>query len=147
MAYYDEALLLARELEDQWLIVYAMYHQGFAALFGGDPQKAMGLFKNCLSHFPQYSDKLIIAYILWGVGETAVMQGKSVLAARMFGAGESLSEEIGWVIPKAHRAIYDFFLATLRTQLDETTFAAAWMEGRSMTMERAIQFALDELNK
>jgi len=31
-----------------------------------------------------------------------------------------------------------------RAQLDETTWAAAWAEGRAMTLEQAITYALDE---
>jgi hypothetical protein len=35
-------------------------------------------------------------------------------------------------------------VASVRAQLDQETFAAAWAEGRAMSMEQAIVAALDE---
>jgi DNA-binding NarL/FixJ family response regulator len=37
------------------------------------------------------------------------------------------------------------YLAAVRAQLDEATFNAMWNEGRAMTMEQAIEFALAEI--
>ena len=34
--------------------------------------------------------------------------------------------------------------AALRTQLDPAAFDAAWAEGRAMTMEQAVAYALDD---
>jgi len=35
-------------------------------------------------------------------------------------------------------------VAATRAQLDEATFAAAWTEGKAMTLEQAIEYALEE---
>ena len=40
------------------------------------------------------------------------------------------------------RVKYDQILAAVRAQLDEATFNAAWEEGRKMTLEQAIEYAL-----
>jgi hypothetical protein len=42
----------------------------------------------------------------------------------------------------ADRADYERFVALAHAGLDDNTFAAAWAEGRSMTMEQAIAYAL-----
>ena len=44
------------------------------------------------------------------------------------------------------RACYERSVAAARAQLDEAAFAAAWAEGRAMTLEQAILFALDRQN-
>jgi hypothetical protein len=35
----------------------------------------------------------------------------------------------------------------VRAQLDEATFNAAWEEGRAMTLEQAIEYALGEVGE
>jgi hypothetical protein len=37
--------------------------------------------------------------------------------------------------------------AALRAQLDEAAFNAAWAEGRTMTLEQAIEYALGEVGQ
>jgi hypothetical protein len=39
---------------------------------------------------------------------------------------------------------HEKMIAMLRTNLGEATFAKAWTEGRSMAMEQAIEYALEE---
>jgi hypothetical protein len=44
----------------------------------------------------------------------------------------------------AERQIYDHHLSATRTQLDEATWQGAWEEGRAMSMEQAIEYALED---
>jgi predicted neutral ceramidase superfamily lipid hydrolase len=74
---------------------------------------------------------------------TARGQGQPKRAAWLFGAAEALRETSGASIPPVDRADYDRILAAVRAQLDEQTFAAAWAEGRAMTLEQAIAYALE----
>jgi hypothetical protein len=41
------------------------------------------------------------------------------------------------------RVEYDHEVNDLRANMDEMTFAKAWAEGHAMTMEQAIEFALE----
>jgi DNA-binding CsgD family transcriptional regulator len=45
---------------------------------------------------------------------------------------------MGTPISPAYRADYERSVATARTQLGEQAFAAAWAEGRAMTMEQVV---------
>jgi len=42
------------------------------------------------------------------------------------------------------RVEYDNEVASLRTGMDEKNFISFWEEGREMTMEQAIEYALQE---
>jgi len=68
--------------------------------------------------------------------------------AQLFGAAEGLRAVIGIVVSglPIERAAYEESVASVRAQLDQQTFAAAWAEGRAMTLEQAIALALDEEN-
>ncbi|MBI3536834.1 MAG: hypothetical protein HY070_04655 [Chloroflexi bacterium] len=43
------------------------------------------------------------------------------------------------------RVDYEYIVASLRAQLDEVAFVKAWAEGRAMTMEQAIEYALENV--
>ncbi len=65
-------------------------------------------------------------------------------AAQLFGASEALSESIySALLPYDHEQ-YTRTVAALRNQLDEATFNSPWAEGRAMSIEQAIAFALEE---
>jgi DNA-binding NarL/FixJ family response regulator len=49
-----------------------------------------------------------------------------------------MREATGAPIPLVDRADYERALASARAQLGEKTFAAAWEEGRTMTLEQAL---------
>jgi DNA-binding NarL/FixJ family response regulator len=68
---------------------------------------------------------------------------RSIRAARLFGAAEVLGEAVGHLVPEedALRAPY---LVMVRSQLDEASWRAAWVEGRAMSMDQAIDYALSE---
>ena len=73
-------------------------------------------------------------------------EGKIVRAARLWGAEESLLEKI-------EDAVYTYVpdllyhrsqVSAARTQLDEAAWAAAWNEGRVMSLEQAVEYALEK---
>ena len=45
-------------------------------------------------------------------------------------------------MPPSDRAEYERDLAAARAKLSEDAFAAAWAEGRTMTLEQAVEYAL-----
>lgn len=73
------------------------------------------------------------------------MTGKPEQAARLFGAVESLVESIGMAgrMNPSDQKEFDDYVTIVRAQLDDASFAAAWAEGRAMTMEQAIAYALE----
>ena len=48
-------------------------------------------------------------------------------------------------MPRVERAEYEVAIAAARVALGEEAFAAAWSEGRAMTRDQAVHFALEEL--
>jgi hypothetical protein len=59
---------------------------------------------------------------------------------------ESLLESTGMAgrLDPSDQKEFDHYVAAVRGQLDEPAFAKAWAEGRAMTMEQAMEFALKE---
>ena len=72
------------------------------------------------------------------------MMGQNLDAARLFGATEALRERTRSVVPIAPvRELRERHLAALRAHLGADELAAAWAEGRAMTIEEAVEYALE----
>jgi predicted ATPase/DNA-binding CsgD family transcriptional regulator len=111
---------------------------GDLVLNQGDPGKAHALYTEGLEILKELDDKWWMAWCLEGLAGVAAAQGQPERAARIFGATETLREEIKGPRPAAHRADYERMVAAARSRLDNETFAAAWEEGRAMTPEQAL---------
>jgi DNA-binding NarL/FixJ family response regulator len=58
------------------------------------------------------------------------------------GAGQALREGIGAPLPSDERAILEPHVATARTQLGEKAWEVTLAEGRKLTLEQAVEYAL-----
>ena len=86
------------------------------------------------------------AWCLERLAEIAVAQGQPEKGARLFGAAAALRESIGSAIDPVDQPEYEKNLAALRAQLSPEQFASAWAEGRALTMNKAIEYGLDQAN-
>ena len=68
--------------------------------------------------------------------------GHPAWAAQLLGAAEAIRESIGRSLTPVERAVFDRYAATIRAQLDDATFAAAWAAGQALTLEQAVDEAL-----
>jgi predicted ATPase/class 3 adenylate cyclase len=85
-----------------------------------------------------------IAHQLESFAFVAEARDRTERAARLFGAAESLREQIAMPMDPDERVEYDHQVESLRGRMDAKTFAAAWAEGRVLTMEQAISYAVSE---
>ena len=61
---------------------------------------------------------------------------------RLFAAAEALREATGVALWPTRRNLYDQVLDRVRVRLDEAGFASARADGRAMTLEQAVAYAL-----
>ncbi len=72
----------------------------------------------------------------------AVASGDGVRAARLLGAAEALREAAGDSMTAFEQVEYDAEMARLRGRLDAESLGDAWAEGRAMSMQDAVAFAV-----
>lgn len=139
-------LELYRRLEDAQGIAISLAALGMAALKAGDPARASGYFEEVLRMLRRMGDKMGIAYCLLGLGGVAGEQARPDRAARLWGAAESLREAIGMGLSPFDRSQtrYEERLSAAYSLMDEESWEAAWSEGRAMSPEEAIEYALSE---
>ena len=80
----------------------------------------------------------LCTYGLEGLADIMAIQGVVAWAARLWGAAESLHERIGNHLQPVEYASYAHAVTVARTKLGEQVFAAAWAEGRNMTLEQVL---------
>lgn len=86
-----------------------------------------------------------IAYALSGLAAVDAALGSVLRAARVWGAAERLRESIGSPVSRIGRSDYDRPVAVARAALgDHSAFDRAWQEGRALTIEQAIELALED---
>lgn len=144
--FYEESLLIRHELSDQRGIAVSLINLGFVAHHQGDYQQAATFFEKSLSLFQKMGSWRGVVDCFLGLAGAAVSARQPERAVRLLGATEALREAIhvGSVLAYPDRVEYDLYVAAGRAQLDEAAFAAAWAEGRELTLEQAIDYALSE---
>jgi hypothetical protein len=106
---------------------------------------ARALYAESLAIQRELGDRRGAALALEGVAAATSASGDPVRAARIWGAAERLRDEVGAPLPLSGRPRYEQFITAARAALgDEVAFDAAWQEGRAMTMEEAIECALEK---
>jgi non-specific serine/threonine protein kinase len=78
-----------------------------------------------------------------GLAGVAAAQGRMMRAAHLLGAAEALLETWEGYIDPQDRAERDRDVTLVREALDNEAFTAAWIKGRSMTMDQVIAFAME----
>jgi predicted ATPase/class 3 adenylate cyclase len=116
---------------------------GRVALDQGDTDRAVALFGESLKLSWEPANEIGIALSLIGLAGAAGELGRPAQAAQLLGAAEAICESIGRSLTPIEHTVFDRYAATIRAQLDESTFAMMWAEGHKMTLEQAKAEALD----
>ncbi len=143
-ALHEEALILVREVGDTAWVGYTLRCLGIVTLQQGDCRRAEGFFKESLRLSRETGFQWITTESLVGLAGVSNADGNYDRACRLFGAADALREAIGHRPSPQDQADYDRRLASTREALGEAAFAAVWAEGRAMTLEQAIEYALKE---
>lgn len=131
----EEHLALAKTIGYRPGIIGALTFLGRLALEEGNVATASGLFEESLTLMRETNENvpLAVATNLQGIGVTLAAQGQLTEAVRLWGAAEALCA----LLPE-ERAFVTRALATVRAELGEEAFNAAWGEGQAMTLEQAL---------
>jgi tetratricopeptide (TPR) repeat protein len=118
-------------------VIHALGGLGHAARERGDFEWAATCYRRSLALRQEVGDTLAIAQSLEDMAVLAARQEQWERAARLLGAAEGVCVEMGWPLPVAAP------VEGARAALGEEAFAAAWAEGRAMTVAQAISDALE----
>jgi tetratricopeptide (TPR) repeat protein len=144
LSLFEEALGLFRDLGNLQGAAFCLGSIGFLVLGRDDLARAATIFEEALRTLRTLRDRVGIFHCLLGAASVAGWRGEPDRAARLWGAAEALGETSAVPLIPIIRTRYDYegHVATARSRVGEEAFEAAWAEGRTMTPEEAIEYAL-----
>jgi non-specific serine/threonine protein kinase len=143
-ALVEEALALFRALGDQRAIAGSLGNLGRVVFRQGEYGRAAALQAEGLLLSRDLGARHLQTLGLEGLAWVAAARGQALRAAWLGGAAAELRGALGTPLPTAARADHDQAVLAMRAALGEQAFAAAWAEGRSLSLEEAIACALQD---
>jgi hypothetical protein len=116
---------------------------GHIERYEGNLDEAEQAYRETLPVWQKLGHRAAVANQLECLAFIAIAHEQAERAAKLLGAAEALREKINIPMSPFERVEYDKLVAELRKGVDEKAFSNLWSEGRGMTMEQAIQSALD----
>lgn len=139
-----EALELDAKSGDEWGVAVDLNALGTAALDTGELVEARDLFVRSLTAFRDLGDTDRLAEVLGSLAGAAVAAGDPIRGARLTGAAEAVWGRLGIPLAPQDRARFERYQDKARAALGRDAFEQARGEGRSMTVDQALVFALAE---
>jgi predicted ATPase/DNA-binding SARP family transcriptional activator len=109
----------------------------------GEPVAARLRYWEALRLCRETGRRLWCLYPMPGLAAIAQHEGDPVRAARLFGAVEALREAMHVPFPPSEAAEFAPHMAAVRACLGEAAFAAAWAEGRVLSLDETVAYALE----
>src|SRR5829696_130377 len=140
----EEAVALFRELGSRGDVSVNLNNLGWIAFLRNDLGKAVDLYKQSMALAWETGMYTVVLDDLVGFACLAGAQGDAVRAAQLCGAAEALHEATGYPRDPISQAEMEPYVASGRSQIHEAVWEKSWEEGRTMTLEEAVSYALEE---
>jgi predicted ATPase/serine/threonine protein kinase/Tfp pilus assembly protein PilF len=139
---YEQAIVPARRSGSNEALIAVLSNLGTIACEDGDLRAARTYYSDALELAQTIGGKNFLAFTMDGLGTVAARQGAWTRAGRLAGAAEALRDAIGSHVEPADQAFCARYVAEVRQAVGAEGLAAALAEGRSMTLDQAIAYAL-----
>jgi predicted ATPase len=126
-------------------LAFVLPHVGYVRHRQGDAAAARMSLREALALQRQQQRDVFLVGSLERCAWIAADVHQPQRAAHLMGAAEAARERIGWPFPPGEKPLSDRHLAQVRAALNSEDFTAAWAEGRAMTLDQAIDYALTGL--
>jgi predicted ATPase/DNA-binding NarL/FixJ family response regulator len=141
----ERGLALSRQVGERQAISAALYTLATLAQAERDQERARDLLEEGLELSAELGNDADVAHCFDGLAAVAAAEGMMVRAASLWGAEEALLERMEAAVYTyvPDRSLHRSQVEAARARLGEEAFEAAWAEGRSLSIEQAIAWALD----
>jgi len=147
MACYEESLAMAQGSGNKGVIAIALNNMGDIMHEQGDDARAAELLTRSLDLYVEVGGRWGVAYALEGLAAVAASGGQLGLgrAARLYGAAASLRSALGAPLPPNERPRHARAIGRLQDLMGQPRFDVAFAAGGALTMEQAVDEALEDL--
>jgi len=142
--YWSHNYEIYKVIRPRSALVWSLSAMGWVSLRKTEPEKAKERFRAALDICVEYGNKPILIYCVSGLAAVLGTIGKAEQAAKLFSAVDLFYEGTSKLEP-ADQKDYDHYLEIVRKQLDRSAFDMAWAEGRMMSLDQAVEYALEQI--
>ncbi len=142
-ALYEENLLLAAELGDDHMIRRSLWGMVELARRQAHYAEAHTLLRQVADIAQKSGNKTHRGNVLVACAQLAVAQKQWPRATRLCGVVDALRQSGEVALSPEQSAAHDVVLPAARAALEKVIFAPLWAQGRAMTWEQAIAYALE----
>ena len=140
---YEESLALARKLGDEGMISGELENLGSVSLHLGDLKKAKDRYREAAKRSYQQQNMYLLPYVPLHFSMVALEEGKHDRAVKLLGASEALFESSGMSPDPDEVVERDSTISKLRKTVDENSFNRLWAEGRKLSLDQTVHYALE----
>jgi tetratricopeptide (TPR) repeat protein len=141
---YQRALAAFREAGDRWGSARSLADLGYICCEQKDYAAAQMAHQEALKIFADLGHRRGMARVLEGCACLALARGGAARALKLAAAAAHLRQLISAPLPQAEQLKLDQALLRAWKTLTEPEGRDAWAEGSEMSVEKAIQYSLDE---
>ena len=142
ITFYEEGILLGEKIGYYYQNLWAQIYLAYAVLRKGDIHKALELFANGIYDMQKANLLIGLVFAMEGLASLHVNQGQAERGVQLFAWAEAMRKNMGDSRPPVEKASIERDLEKVRSKVNEGEFTRLSAEGRTMTVEQAIDFAL-----
>lgn len=141
--FLEQSLALFKEVGNRQLVGDVLRHLATVGCLLGQGQDALRTGRESLVIFGEVGDREGVVAALGALAQTAAVRHEWAPAAQLWGAVLAAREEGAAPLSPLERRQAASWLPTVRRQLGETAFTAAFESGGALTLEAAVALALE----
>ncbi len=139
-----ETLPVAEESGNRMSYLWNRAHLGFVTLRTGDIEDARRIFVDTMLEFQKDGNTIGVVYGLEGIATLLIAAGKPEKAARLIGCADATREKVPDIRPLIEEADMYRNMAAILSRIGPSGFEVTYDEGRSMALEEAVRYALED---
>jgi predicted ATPase/DNA-binding SARP family transcriptional activator len=141
----NESLSLFLEVKDTRNIAASQLYLGYVMFELGDIEQSEDLFRRSLLSLKDLGGRNDIIECLEGFAGIAAHLKQPLRAVRLLAFAQGLRNVIGIQVPRYHQLRYQHIEESIANQLDSLALEKCKTEGRQMSMDEAIEYALGRI--
>lgn len=140
--FYKQSLELARAGDDKFGTALALVNLGMLLCLMGEYAPSAASFADCLPLCQELGEQRLTAYCFEGFARLSDAQQQHARAARLWAAADLLRLHLGSPLARDEQDEHQERVEANRQILGNELHAQHWAEGRALTVEQAIEYAL-----
>ena len=141
---YKQSIVFLEEAGERSMLAWCWHNLGHSLLHETQYLEAKRSFVKGMTILRELKEENGVAACLAGLGATALAQGLSDRAARLLGAADAILERSGTFLESIDLIEFQKALSSTKLQLGEERFSAEQSIGKSLSLDQAYAYCLEQ---